>query len=209
MPKRRRNPYARPDPRTRSAKAAGYPARSVHKLREIDRRFHLLKAGQKVLDLGAAPGSWSKYAAEKVGARGTVVSVDLQAIEAELGSNVIVIQGDALLSPVKEVLDHAPYDVVLSDMAPKTSGSKPTDQARSFELFMHALEATDELLRPGGGFTGKIFMSEDYPHAKSAVADRFETCRSTKPNASRQNSSELFLVGLGRLSFGKREEPSG
>jgi 23S rRNA (uridine2552-2'-O)-methyltransferase len=181
----------------------------VFKLREIDERWHLLKQGQRVLDLGAAPGSWSKYAAERVGARGRVVAVDLQDIPASLGSNVVVVKGDVLRyagdatsSPPEEgvsdpVLAGAPYAVVLSDMAPSTTGSKSSDQARSHDLFMRALELATRLGEKGGAFVGKIFMSGDFQLAKQAVAARFETCRVLKPEGTRKNSTEIYVVGTG------------
>lgn len=197
MSRARRNPYVG-DPRTRQAKAAGYAARSVFKLQEIDRRLHLLAAGQRVLDLGAAPGSWSQYAAERVGARGRVLAVDLQPIEQKLGDTVEIVQGDAL-SLENDVLGrHAPYDVVLSDMAPSTSGSKVRDQARSFELLMRALDVAAALCRPGGSFVGKVFMGPDFPEAKRAVAVHFASVKTIRPEGTRRESSELFLVGLGR-----------
>jgi 23S rRNA (uridine2552-2'-O)-methyltransferase len=146
---RRRNPYAGADSRTRAAKAQGYPARSVFKLEEIDRRVRLLRPGQHVLDLGAAPGSWSLYASSRVGTNGRVLAVDISPIGQAFPENVVVIQGDALTleNPVLEKF--APYDVVLSDMAPNTSGNKVRDQAYSFELFMRALEVATGLRRAG------------------------------------------------------------
>lgn len=191
-----KNPYARPDAKTRAAKAQGYPARSVFKLQEIDDRWRLLKPGQKVLDLGAAPGSWSLYAAEKVGARGQVLGVDLQEIAASARANLRFLQAD-VLGPVlpDDVLALAPYDLVLSDMAPKTTGNKGSDQARSFELFMRALDVAARVGKPGSGFVGKIFMSGDFPEAKKAVAASYETCRILKPEGTRTNSTEVFVVG--------------
>src|SRR5262245_1223289 len=130
----RKNPYAGPDAKTRAAKAQGYPERSVFKLQEIDRRVRLLSRGQRVLDLGAAPGSWSLYASARVGATGRVLAVDRPPILQEFSPNVTVVQGDALSLDNEALGTFAPYDVVLSDMAPSTSGSKASDQARSFEL---------------------------------------------------------------------------
>src|ERR1700678_2723645 len=115
----RKNPYAKPDHFTRAAKDAGFPARSVFKLEEIDRRTRLLGAGMRVLDLGAAPGSWSKYAAQKIGPGGRLLAVDLEPLATTLPPNAEYIQGDALsLSSDDDLARFAPYDVVLSDMAP-------------------------------------------------------------------------------------------
>lgn len=148
-----------------------------------------------MLDLGAAPGSWSLYAAERVGKRGHVVAVDLQEM-AQAVENVTVVRGDVLgAEPDGVVLREAPYDVVLSDMAPSTTGSKVSDQARSFDLFMKALDVACRLGKPGATFVGKIFMSGDFPLAKKAVSARFETCRVIKPEGTRPNSSEVYVVG--------------
>jgi 23S rRNA (uridine2552-2'-O)-methyltransferase len=191
---RRRNPYAG-DPNTRAAKQQGYPARSVFKLDEIDRRVNLLRAGQRVLDLGAAPGSWSMYASQKVGLKGMVLAIDLQAIQQQFLPNVRVMQGDARELAIG---DTELFDVVLSDMAPSTTGSKVADQAGSFELFMTALELAARLGKPGSSFVGKLFMGPDFESAKRAVADAYTESRTIRPRGTRQNSSEVFVVGLER-----------
>lgn len=195
---RRQNPYARPDARTREAKAQGYPARSVFKLEEIDRRVRLLSAGQHVLDLGAAPGSWTLYAAERVGPRGRVLAVDLQEIRQAFPAHVTVLEGDALDLGNEALSSFAPYDVVLSDMAPSTSGNKVRDQALSFELFMRALEVAVALGKPGGSFVGKLFMSNDFQAAKKALKERYAREQTIRPAGTRSVSSEVFLVGVGK-----------
>jgi 23S rRNA (uridine2552-2'-O)-methyltransferase len=191
-----RQPYARPDARTRAAKAQGYPARSVFKLEEIDRRTKLLSPGQRVLDLGAAPGSWSLYAATRVGDKGTVLAIDRQPIAQVFPPNVRVVQGDALTLATAALSELAPYDVVLSDMAPNTSGSKATDQARSFELFMRAVDVARELGRAGSHFVGKLFMSADFEAARAVLTRTYEKCQVIRPEGTRSRSSEVFLVGL-------------
>lgn len=191
-----RQPYARPDARTRAAKAQGYPARSVFKLEEIDRRTKLLSPGQRVLDLGAAPGSWSLYAATRVGDKGTVLAIDRQPIAQVFPRNVRVVQGDALTLATAALSELAPYDVVLSDMAPNTSGSKAADQARSFELFMRAVDVARELGRAGSHFVGKLFMSADFEAARAALTRTYEKCQVIRPEGTRSRSSEVFLVGL-------------
>ena len=195
---RRRNPYAQPDARTRAAKAQGYPARSVFKLEEIDDRVRLLRRGQRVLDLGAAPGSWTLYALERVGLEGRVLAVDLSPVKATPGPNLRVLEADVLTTPLENLAGFAPYDVVLSDMAPNTSGSKIRDQALSFELFMRALEIAASLGRPGSGFVAKLFMSPDFEAARRALAERFSSVRVLRPESTRKQSSELFLVGLAK-----------
>jgi 23S rRNA (uridine2552-2'-O)-methyltransferase len=195
---RRGNPYARPDARTRSAKAAGYPARSVYKLQEIDKRVRLLRPGQRVLDLGAAPGSWTLYASERVGESGRVLAVDLSEIRQSFAAHVEVLAGDALSLENGALGRFAPYDVVLSDMAPNTSGSKVRDQAQSFELFMRALAIADALGKTGSSFVGKLFMSEDFRTARAALAERYAKVQVIRPEGTRQQSSEIFLVGMAK-----------
>jgi len=192
------NPYARPDARTRAAKAQGYPARSVFKLEEIDRRVKLFAPGQRVLDLGAAPGSWSLYAAGRVGERGAVLAIDRQPIAQTFPPSVRVVEGDALTLETAALSELAPYDIVLSDMAPNTSGSKGADQARSFELFMRAVHVALELGRPGSHFVGKLFMSSDFEAARAALTRAYEKCQVIRPEGTRSRSSEVFLVGLRR-----------
>ena len=192
------NPYARPDARTRAAKAQGYPARSVFKLEEIDRRVKLFAPGQRVLDLGAAPGSWSLYAAGRVGERGAVLAIDRQPIAQTFPPNVRVVEGDALTLETAALSELAPYDIVLSDMAPNTSGSKGADQARSFELFMRAVDVARELGGPGSHFVGKLFMSSDFEAARAALTSAYEKCQVIRPEGTRSRSSEVFLVGLRR-----------
>jgi 23S rRNA (uridine2552-2'-O)-methyltransferase len=196
----KKNPYLGADAKTKAAKAQGYPARSVFKLEEIDRRVRLFKPGQHVLDLGAAPGSWSLYASQKIGERGKVLAIDIQEIGQSFPPNVTVVQGDALTLETEALSTYAPYDVIISDMAPNTSGSKIRDQAYSFELFMRALAVAQALGKPKSHFVGKIFMSGDFQEAKKAVTTAYERCQGIRPEGTRQQSSEVFIVGLGLKS---------
>jgi 23S rRNA (uridine2552-2'-O)-methyltransferase len=195
---KRGNPYARPDAKTMEARSKGYPARSVFKLQEIDRRMRLFKAGQNVLDLGAAPGSWSLYASERVGPTGHVYAIDIKEIQQVFGENVQVLQGDALSLESAVLSAHAPYDVVLSDMAPNTSGSKFQDQARSTELFLRALEVAVAFGKPGSHFAAKIFMSGDYKAAELDVRKSYDVVRTIRPEGTRQVSTEVFVVGMNK-----------
>ena len=195
---RRANPYKRPDAFTRAAKARGFPARSVFKLEEIDRRVRLLRPGQRVLDLGAAPGSWAMYAAGKLGGRGSVLAIDLAPITTPMSAQVEVVQGDALALDLDAYSKGGPFDVVLSDMAPSTTGNRDADQSRSHDLFMGALEIAKTHLVRGGSFVGKIFMSGDFPRAKEAVRLAFEEVRVIRPEGTRSSSFEVFVVGLRR-----------
>lgn len=193
-----KNPYKGADRFTVAAKQQGYPARSVFKLEEIDRRIRLLKGGMHVLDLGAAPGSWMLYAAQKIGRSGKLLAVDLSEITIPVPENATFLQGDALSLENEALEKYAPYDVVLSDMAPNTTGNRMGDQTRSFELFMRALAVAEKLAKPGGAFVGKIFMGEDFSLAKKAVKRVFTEERAIRPEGTRTNSYELFLVGLGK-----------
>lgn len=191
------NPYVG-DPRTLEAKKKGYPARSVFKLEEIQAKTQLLKPGMRVLDLGAAPGSWSLYASQKVGQNGRVLAVDLQAIEQKFGPHVSVLQGDALDLNNEALSVFAPYDVVLSDMAPRTSGVKMRDQAMSFELFERALAVAQALGKPGtAAFVCKIFMGPDFNAAIEQTKRIFGKSRVLRPEGIRPNSKEVYLVATG------------
>ena len=194
----RKNPYAKPDRFTRAAKEAGFPARSVFKLEEIDRRVRLLRPGMRVLDLGAAPGSWSMYAARKIGPSGKLLAVDLEPLGATLPQNAVFVQGDALSLDNAALAEFAPYDVVLSDMAPRTTGSRITDQTRSFELFMRALAVAANLGARGSAFVGKIFMSDDLPAARVELRRLYGQERLLRPEGTRAVSMELFVVGMGK-----------
>lgn len=196
MSRRTRNPYARPDHHTRAAKAAGYPARSVFKLEEIDRRTRLLRAGQHVLDLGAAPGSWSKLVAERIGPSGRLLSIDLEPIAVSYPPNVRVLQADVRELGPNELGAFAPYDLVLSDMAPRTTGNKASDAWRCSELYGTALDLAARWLEPGGSFVGKIFMGEGFEEQRRRTAQCFEQVRVLRPDTTRSNSVELFIVGL-------------
>jgi 23S rRNA (uridine2552-2'-O)-methyltransferase len=177
------------------ARKEGYPARSVYKLQEIDRRLGLFRAGQRVLDLGAAPGSWSLFAGERVGPGGQVLGIDRQEISVGAPPNVRFLQLDLEAAPPEALTELGAFDVVLSDMAPRTSGQRQRDQYRSFELYMLALRMAERLLAPGGQFVGKIFQGAEFQEARAATARLLQTVRILKPDASRSESYEIFLAG--------------
>jgi 23S rRNA (uridine2552-2'-O)-methyltransferase len=181
----------------RKAKALGYPARSVFKLEEIDRRVQLLKAGQLVLDLGCAPGSWAQYAAREVGPKGRVVGYDLQPVEVALPPNACCQVLDLATADPPLTIDGRPFDVVLSDMAPSTEGGRFADQFRSYELYARALDIARRALGPGGSFVGKIFQGPELALARAATAAAFSKVRVIRPEGTRRESYELFLVGIG------------
>jgi 23S rRNA (uridine2552-2'-O)-methyltransferase len=194
----KRNVYRRPDVHTRAAKQKGFPARSVFKLEEIDKRVRLLKPGQRVLDLGAAPGSWSMYAAGVIGRGGRLLAIDLDPITVSLGPSATFVQGDAFDVDSAVFAEHGPFDVVLSDMAPRTSGSRDADQWKSYELVMRALEVARAHGKPGSSFVAKIFMSPDYEKARAALREAYAEVRTLRPETVRKNSFEVFLVALGK-----------
>jgi 23S rRNA (uridine2552-2'-O)-methyltransferase len=188
----------RPDHFSRRAKDEGFEARSIYKLSAIDARRRLVRAGQRVLDLGAAPGSWSQYVLPKIGPVGFLVAVDLDAPRAALAANARFVQGSALDPALAERLAPlGPFDLILSDMAPKTSGVRFADAARSTELARAALALAERLLRPGGALLVKVFQGEDLPAFRKELAARFESASLEKPDASRPDSVEVFLLGKG------------
>ena len=179
----------------RRAKREGHLARSVYKLEEIDRRVRLFRRGHRVLDLGAYPGSWSLYAAKKVGLEGRVLGLDIQPPTAATPANVELRHADIYeVNPT----DFGTFDVVISDMAPSTTGNRFTDQCRSFDLFMRALDFAEALLPPGGSFVGKLFVGPDFDAARDRLRTLFAQHRIIRPKATRNESIEAFLVGLQR-----------
>ena len=180
------------------AKREGFAARSVYKLEEIQQKFHLLRRGARVLDLGCRPGSWLQYAAQVVGPDGKLVGLDRQPLDIALpGARIVV--GDVLQIPATELRgDLAAFDVVLSDMAPDTSGVRSLDQARSETLFERALEIAEETLAPGGAFVGKLFQGPAFKELVTRCRAGFEKVATPKPTSSRQDSIELYVVATGR-----------
>lgn len=177
------------------ARREGYPARSVYKLEEIDRRVRLFRQGQRVLDLGAYPGSWLIYAAKKVGPSGRVFGLDLQDYEGALPKHARFLCADLREELPADVQDASPYDVVMSDMAPATTGHRHLDMVRSYELAMIALSVAEQYLKPNGAFVAKIFQGEDYKEAKNRMARTFVETRTLRPKATRKESYEVFLFG--------------
>jgi 23S rRNA (uridine2552-2'-O)-methyltransferase len=194
------------------AKQDNYPARSVYKLQEIEKQSHLLVPGAAVLDLGACPGSWSLFAAEKVGPRGRVLAIDLNPAGTAFPDNVTYLEGD-MLDPGPDIEDafarFKAFDVVLSDMAPQTTGIKFTDQCRSLELAEAALAVAVDRLRPGGGFVVKVFQGPDSPAYQKELKKRFATVRLAKPKSSRAESKEIFYVATGFIApVGQPDDPA-
>ena len=187
------------DPYVRKAGAQGYRSRAAFKLLEIVEREGLARRGDCVVDLGAAPGSWSQVLAERVGRSGRVIAVDLLEVAAIPG--VAVIQGDfreeAVLRRLGDALEGRKIDLVVSDMAPNISGVRATDQARSIHLCELALDFAKTQLNPGGAFLVKVFQGTGYPEFLAAMKRVFVSVTSRKPGASRGESKEMYLLGKG------------
>lgn len=182
----------RSDAFQRKARREGYRARSTYKLKDIQKRSKIFKNGDKVLDLGAAPGGWSQVALEFIGEEGKLVGVDLQHILPLTGA--IFIQGDLRESETREQLQELmpKADVVISDMSPNLSGNYSVDQARSVELSSLALEIAAE--RKASAFVVKVFEGSDFQEYRKAVIDEFGSVRTLSPEASRKQSSEVYLI---------------
>jgi 23S rRNA (uridine2552-2'-O)-methyltransferase len=182
------------------AKNEGFAARSVYKLEEIDRRTKLFRRGMRVLDLGAFPGSWTQYAASKVGREGRIIAVDQQPWRGSFPAQVETRQQDVLTLTPADVGGPGSFEIVISDMAPWTTGNRFVDQCRSFDLFVHALAIAEGTLVVGGAFIGKIFQGPDFDQAKKKVESLFQQTRVLKPEASRKESYEIFIMGTGLRS---------
>jgi len=190
------------------AKQEGYRARSAYKLVQLDETASLLSEGDTVVDLGAAPGGWLQVAAERVGPGGRVVGVDRQRIEPldAPGADVAYVRADVTdddtPDEIRAALDggERPVDVVLSDMAPNMSGEYDLDHARSVHLARQAFELAEALLAPGGDLAVKVFDGRDLADLEAEIEAEFEYVRQVRPDASRDASSELYLVAKNRLT---------
>lgn len=186
------------DPYVREAKAKGYRSRAAFKLLELDGKFHFLRKGATVLDLGAAPGGWSQVAASRVGPTGRVVAIDL--LEVALIAGVEILQGDLREAETVQRAEAAlggKADVVLSDMAAPTTGHRATDHLRTVALFEAALDLAEHVLKPGGTFVGKVFQGGAAGDLLARIKQCFCEVKHVKPPASRAESVELYLVATG------------
>jgi 23S rRNA (uridine2552-2'-O)-methyltransferase len=197
------------------AKQEGYRARSAYKLKQLDERTGLLGDGNTVVDLGAAPGGWMQVAAERVGPRGTVVGVDRQRIDPleDPAATVEYVRGDMteddtieeVVARVTDGEEERPVDSVISDMAPNMTGEYALDHARSVHLARQAWQVADQVLATGGDFAAKVFDGQDLADFQEELAGEFEYVRQVRPDASRDSSSELYLVAKGYLTAPVRE----
>lgn len=180
----------------KKAKQEGYRSRAAYKLLELQQRYRLMKSGDRVIDLGAAPGGWLQVVARIIGQSGKVVGVDLEPIQPLSQSNVFVLRGDISSDDVRQRIYQflgGPANCILSDLAPKLSGIRDADMARSLELNRMALAVATRLLRPGGALLLKSFISNDLQMFTAELKQHFATVQRTKPEATRQGSSEFYF----------------
>lgn len=189
------------DPFVQLAQKEGYRSRAAYKLLEIDEKDHLIKPGMVVVDLGATPGGWSQLAAARLKGHGRIIALDLLPFHPLAG--VDFIQGDfrddAVLKQLEDLLQGKAVDLVISDMAPNISGIASADQARAMHLAELAMEFALEHLEPGGSFLVKVFQGVGFEDFLKLMRSRFAKVATRKPKASRDRSSELYLLGTGKL----------
>jgi 23S rRNA (uridine2552-2'-O)-methyltransferase len=188
--------YKAQDSYYKKAKQEGYRSRAAYKLLELQQRFRLMRPGDVVVDLGAAPGGWLQVAAKFVGQSGKVIGIDLQPIETLREPNIIFLRGD-ITSPeiskrISEIVDGKVH-CVLSDLAPRLSGIRDADAARCLELNRTALTVATALLRPGGSFLAKGFVNQELHTFTLELKKHFHSVQRTRPEATRQGSSEFYF----------------
>jgi len=196
-PRSKKNPWE--DHYTQKARKDHFPARSVFKLQEIQQKVNLIQKGNSVLDLGCSPGSWLMLAATLTGHAGNVVGIDLKPVTVSLPSHVRVFIADMLALP-DEISDAIgrEFHVVISDMAPSTTGNRSVDATRSFDLSQAALTTAQNRLLPGGAFVCKIFQGEDFNQFIQRIKSLFNLHRIFKPQSSRKASREIYIIGLNK-----------
>ena len=181
----------------RRARDEEWLARSVYKLEEIDKRFKIIRKGDRLLDLGCCPGSWSQYALKRVGPKGEVVGIDLNQPAQFLSSNFRFIQADVLTLDMEWLIQElAPVDVVISDLAPQTTGIRSADTSRSISLSKRAAEIAIALLKKRGHFVCKVFEGEGLKPFRSETSRHFRQASLFRPTATRKGSREIYLIGL-------------
>jgi len=188
------------DPYVKLAQKEGYRARAAYKLMEIDDKDKLIKPGMTVVDLGSAPGSWSQVAVQRLKGQGKVIALDILDMQPVAG--VTFIQGDfreeSVLGQLEEKINKTPVDLVIADMAPNISGVKDVDQAGAAYLTELALEFSKDWLKPNGNFLVKVFIGAGFEEILQNMRQMFDKVVTRKPKASRDRSSEVYLLGLGR-----------
>ena len=193
-----KNSYEKPDFWSQKAFSEGYPARSVYKLKEIDEKFGFIKKNYTVLDLGSAPGSWTSFLLRKMEGSGKVVSCDLNPLSKSVkGDNLFFIQGDLNDAEIRnQIKNHGPYDLVVCDAAPKTTGNRTVDTARSEQLVEMAIWYAQAMLKTNGNFAVKIFQNGDQQKLLKSMREIFSSAKGFKPEACRSESFETYLIGI-------------
>ena len=194
------NSYEKPDYWSQKAFSEGYPARSVYKLKEIDEKFGMIKKNYTVLDLGAAPGSWTTFLLRKLEGTGKVVSCDLNPLSKSVkGDNLIFLQGDLNAPEIRKTIKaNGPYDLVVCDAAPKTTGNRTVDTARSEQLVEMAVWYAQAMLKTSGNFAVKIFQNGDQQAILKMMREIFTAAKGFKPEACRSESFETYLIGINK-----------
>ena len=191
--------YEKPDFWAQKAKKEGYPARSVYKLMEINKKFGLLKPGARVLDIGAAPGSWSLWVLQRLAGKGFLAAVDLQELAIHAPNNgFLFVRGDLHDAAVRErLLAAGPFSLVLSDAAPATTGNRVVDQGGSEAIVEAVIDYAEAALAPGGAMVAKIFQGGAEAELLRRLRGRFAQAKGFKPEACRSESFETYLVATG------------
>ena len=188
--------YRKADHFSRKAQKEGYAARSVYKLQEMDQKWQLFKRGQRVVDLGCAPGSWSRYAHEKIGFGGSLVGLDIQEVAGFPGHFLQQSIEDVDVDQVLSLLGGAPH-AVISDMAPSTTGNRFTDHVRQIGLIEAGRDLALQVLLPGGHFVAKVFEGQDAQTFVQSLRPHFQSVKRLKPKATRGRSVEFFVAAMG------------
>jgi 23S rRNA (uridine2552-2'-O)-methyltransferase len=184
----------------KSAKKENYRSRASYKLLQLNNKFRIIKKGDVVIDLGAAPGGWSQIALEKVGEEGMVIGVDLQRIRPFEGQNFYSIKGDFTTSKIQEKITeeiNGKADVIISDAAPSLSGIKDIDNLRAMELAESVIDIAHNLLEPKGNLVIKVFQGQGYQDLIKKLKKDYNVVKTTKPASSRKGSSEMYMMGMG------------
>jgi 23S rRNA (uridine2552-2'-O)-methyltransferase len=185
------------DTYARQARKEKWLARSVYKLQEIDKKYKLIRKGDRLLDLGCYPGSWSQYGIRKIGPKGELVGIDLNFPDCLSYPNFRFIHGDVLTIQIEWLVrEISPRNLVMSDLAPQTTGTRLTDVSRSMLLSKRAAEVAYALLKEKGHFVCKVFEGEDMVSFRSEISKYFRQIRAIRPKATRKGSKEIYLVGL-------------
>ena len=189
--------YSESDFWTKKAFKEGYPARSVYKLEEINKKFSLFGSSACVLDLGAAPGSWTSFLIRNLKENATIVSVDLKPLDSKIKDDrLIFIQGDMTDKKIiAKIEEKKPFDAVVCDVAPYTTGNKALDVVRQNDLAFMAKDYAIRMLKPGGSFVTKIFQGQEMNLLVKELKNKFEIVRTFKPVACRKNSIETYIIG--------------